>query len=277
VEAPQETVMERMSRLIAEANMPPGALKAATEALQKVKDMEQSQQMGPEHQKTVAWLEWMVELPWSKSTAQEEGLDLGVARQRLDDDHYGLEKIKRRIVEYAAVRWLNPGAKGSILCLVGPPGVGKTSLGKSIAHTLGRAFHRVSLGGIRDEADVRGFNRTYVGSQPGRIIQAMRQAKSNDPVLLLDEIDKISMNSSNGNPSAALLEVLDPSQNTTFVDHYIGTPFDLSKIVFIATANSTDTIPGPLLDRMEVIRIPGKPDVPTKITSRTLALLPLVR
>eukprot|EP00729_Bicosta_minor_P003588 gene3588-8106_t len=255
--AEEESTLARLQRMVAEANMPPEALKAASQGLKKVADMEQSQQMGPEHQKTVAWLEWMVELPWSKSTSQEREMDLSLARQRLDDDHYGLEKIKRRIVEYAAVRWLNPGAKGSILCLVGPPGVGKTSLAKSIAHTLGREFYRVSLGGVRDEADIRGFNRTYVGSQPGRIIQGLRQSKANDPVLLLDEIDKISTQSANGNPSAAMLEVLDPAQNNTFVDHYIGTPFDLSKIVFIATANTTDTIPAPLLDRMEVIRIPG--------------------
>lgn len=255
--ARNESTSQRLERLVSALQLPEEVAVASQRSLQKIKSMERQQMLGPEHQKEVAWLEWIVELPWATSTSREETLSLSSARQRLDHDHYGLNKIKRRILEYVAVRLLNPGTKGTILCFVGPPGVGKTSLGRSIATTLGRAFCRVSLGGIRDESDVRGFNKTYVGSQPGRIIHALKSAKTNDPVLLLDEIDKISHNGGNGNPASALLEVLDPAQNSTFVDHYIGVPFDLSKIVFIATANRVDTIPAPLLDRMEVIRIPG--------------------
>eukprot|EP00040_Diaphanoeca_grandis_P027169 m.154051 g.154051 ORF g.154051 m.154051 type:complete len:842 (+) comp30866_c0_seq1:99-2624(+) len=257
-EEEEEDTLTKLNRRILEAKMPPHALRVAKSELKKVEAMERSQSVGPEHQKIVSYIEWLVDLPWARSTKLNLQPDLMLARQNLDNDHYGLQKIKQRIVEYVAVNWLNPEKTATILCLVGPPGVGKTSLGRSIAHTLGREFHRISLGGVHDESDIRGFNRTYVGSQPGRIIQALKDAKSNDPVLLLDEIDKIAMGSSaTGNPCSALLEVLDPAQNNTFIDRYINIPFDLSKVLFLATANTIDTIPAPLLDRMEIINIAG--------------------
>jgi ATP-dependent Lon protease len=200
------------------------------------------------------YLEWLIELPWSVESGKS--VDIAEARRILDADHYGLRKIRRRILEYLATQQLNPGGRSPILCFVGPPGVGKTSLGQSIAKATGRKFVRVSLGGTHDEAEIRGHRRTYIGALPGNIIQGIRRARARDCVMMLDEIDKLGRGIQ-GDPSSALLEVLDAEQNSMFRDNYLGVPFDLSKVMFITTANVLDSIPGPLRDRMEVIDLPG--------------------
>ena len=240
-----------LKKAIEAAGMPP---EAEEQALRELARLERMPDSAAEYSMTRTYLDWLIAMPWSKTDTEE--VDIERARAILDEDHYGLEKVKRRILEFLAVRKLNPQGRSPILCFVGPPGVGKTSLGQSIAKALGLQFRRVSLGGVHDEAEIRGHRRTYIGSLPGNIVQAMRKAGRRNPVLMLDEVDKLSA-SHQGDPFSALLEVLDPEQNNTFRDNYLGVPFDLSKVLFIGTANVLDAIPAPLRDRMEVIELTG--------------------
>jgi ATP-dependent Lon protease len=243
--------LQRLREAVAKAGMPQEVEAHAKKELQRLDRMTEA---SAEYSMLCTWLEWMSELPWSAATTDR--IDIAEARRILDEDHFGLDQVKRRILEYLAVRKLNPSGKSPILCFVGPPGVGKTSLGHSIARATGRKFARVSLGGVHDEAEIRGHRRTYVGALPGNVIQAVRKAGTRNCVLMLDEMDKLGAGM-HGDPAAAMLEVLDPEQNVAFRDNYLGQPFDLSRVMFIGTANMPDTIPPALLDRMETIRLPG--------------------
>ena len=241
-----------LERAIGAAKMPEEIEKTARKELKRLERMPEA---AGEYSMVRTYLEWMIELPWAE--VPPPAIDIAAARRILDEDHFGLEKVKQRILEYLAVHKLNPSGKSPILCFVGPPGVGKTSLGQSIAKATGRKFARVSLGGVHDEAEIRGHRRTYIGSLPGNVIQNLRKAGTRNCVMMLDEVDKLGAGGFHGDPASALLEVLDPEQNSTFRDNYLAVPFDLSQVMFICTANVLDTIPGPLRDRMEVIELPG--------------------
>jgi ATP-dependent Lon protease len=244
--------LQELEKQLEQAGMPE---EVEAHARKELKRLARIPEASAEYSMARTYLDWLLELPWKPGDAQP--IDLAQARRILDEDHFGLDKVKKRILEFLAVRKLNPLGKSPILCFVGPPGVGKTSLGQSIARALGRKFTRVALGGVHDEAEIRGHRRTYVGALPGNVIQAIKKAGSRECVMMLDEIDKVGVGGFHGDPASALLEVLDPEQNATFRDNYLGVPFDLSRVTFIATANVLDTIPGPLRDRMEIIHLPG--------------------
>ena len=244
--------IDELRKKVEEAGMTAEAKKECDRELKRLAKMTPA---SAEYMVSRTYLEWMTSVPWSKSSGAAE-IDIAKGKQILDDDHYDLQKVKERILDYLAVKKLQPGMKGPILCFVGPPGVGKTSLGKSIARSLGRKFVRIALGGMHDEAEIRGHRRTYIGALPGQVIQGLKRAETNDPVMMLDEVDKLGRDF-RGDPSSALMEVLDPEQNNAFRDHYLDVPFDLSKVLFIATANWMDPIPEPLRDRMEIIELPG--------------------
>src|SRR5579864_5095241 len=246
-----QSEVEELREKLAKADLPEEVRKEAERELGR---LEKTPSMQPEHNVIRTWLEYVVELPWNKRS--DDNLDIARARQVLDEDHFGIQKVKERVLEQLAVLKLNPDAKAPILCFVGAPGVGKTSLGQSIARALGRKFERMSLGGLHDEAELRGHRRTYIGAMPGQLLQAIRRAGASNPVLMLDEVDKLGRDF-RGDPASALLEILDPEQNKTFRDNYLDLPFDLSKVLFVTTANSLDTIPAPRLDRMEILRLSG--------------------
>jgi ATP-dependent Lon protease len=266
-QTPEKAEVEELRRRLTEADLPPEVRKEAEHELGR---LERLPPAAPDHQVIRSYLELVLELPWKKHTL--DVIDLAHTRKVLDEDHYGLDEVKERILEDLAVLKMNPGAKAPILCLVGPPGVGKTSLGQSIARALGRKFERFSLGGLHDEAELRGHRRTYIGAMPGRVLQALRRAGVNNPVLMLDEVDKLGRDY-RGDPANALLEILDPAQNNTFRDNYLDLPFDLSKVLFITTANSLEPVPRPLLDRMEVLRLSGYSEE-QKVEIATRYLLP---
>ena len=250
-QAPEQAAASQFRARLTEADLPDPVRKEAERELAK---LERLPTAAPDYQITQSYIELILELPWRRYT--QDDLDLAHARRVLDEDHYDLKALKERIVEHLAVLKLNPEAKAPILCFVGPPGVGKTSLGQSIARAMNRKFERMSLGGLHDEAELRGHRRTYIGAMPGRILRSIRRAGVANPVLMLDEIDKVGADY-RGDPAAALLEILDPAQNSTFLDNYLDLPFDLSRVFYIATANTLDTIPRPLLDRMEIMRVAG--------------------